>query len=96
MKAHLLVFNGAQVDRKRVQDVVDRLAAVANWDAFFGNVMRLASEESAAVLSGHLRGAIPDLNFLLTTIDPDQKGGWMPKSVRSFLNEPQPADADVA
>ena len=96
MKTYILVFNDAQVDRKRLQQAVDRIEAVANWYAFFGNVMCLASDKSARVLSTSLRRDFPNLNFLITPVDPEQTGGWMPRSVWSFLNDPQPADTETA
>ena len=95
MKAHILVFNDAQVGNDQVKRVVDRIDAVVNWYAFFGNVMCLASDQSAPTLSGHIRAALPDLNFMVTTVDPDQKGGWMPPLVWSFLDHPEMADADA-
>lgn len=96
MKAYILVFNDAQVDRKRMQQAMDRFEAVANWYAFFGNVMCLASSRSARALTRYLRQEFPELNFLITPIDPDQNGGWMPRAVWSFLDNPQPVDAEVA
>ena len=96
MKTYILVFNDDQVDRKRMQHAVNRYEDIVNWYAFFGNVMCLASDKSARVLTQYLREEFPRLSLLITPIDADQKGGWMPSSIWSFLDNPQPASAETA
>ena len=96
MKAHILVFDSAQADGKHLRKVIDQFGAIVNWYAFFGNVMCLASDRSASALSKYLREQCPGLRFLITTVDPDEKGGWMPRSIWSFLNDPQSAESETA
>ena len=88
MKAYLLVFETIDVDRETVKRTVDCMPEVKNWHLFFGNTMCLASESSAKALARSLNRAFPTMRYIITEVEPDQKGGRMPASVFSFLNVP--------
>ncbi len=96
MKAYLLVFDEGQITRKEMIKIVDRMPEVVNWHAFFGSTMCLASSLDARALASKLNRLMPDLRYLVTEVEPDQKGGRMPKSVLSFLNSPHPAEVEPA
>ena len=90
MKAHLLVFDTTQIDKNVIRDTLDGVATIENWTLFFGNTMCLASEEDAQMLSKRIRSAFPELQFLISTINPDQKGGFLPRELWKFMNDPVP------
>jgi len=92
VKAYLLVFDPSQTTRKEVIEKIDRMPAISNWYAFFNNTICLASAKEARSLSGLLHADLPTLRFIITEINPQSKGGWLPKSIWAFLNNPQPAD----
>jgi|SRR5579875_1029403 hypothetical protein len=92
MKAHLLVFDQSQIARQEIVQKVDTMPEVENWQAFFDNVICLASEKDARSLSRLLRAEFPKLRFIITEIEPRSKGGWLPKSIWNFLNHPEPVD----
>jgi len=92
MKAYLLVFDSRQFGRKLVTQRLDKMPSIVNWYAFFENVLCLASEDDAKEVSSLVREAFPDLRFLVTEVDPGKKGGWLPRSIWEFLNEPRPAE----
>jgi hypothetical protein len=95
VKAHLLVFD-VSVDRDQVIAAVDGIKEIENWYAFFTNTMCLASTLDAKGLSKKIRERLPETKFILTTVEPSEKGGWLPKSVWSFLNRPVRANAEAA
>ncbi len=96
MKAYLLVFDESQINRKEAIKIIDKMPDVANWHAFFGNTMCLVSSLSAKSLATKLNRLAPDLRYLISEVEPDQKGGRMPRSVLDFLNSPHPAGVEAA
>ncbi len=96
MKAYLLVFEATDMRRQDVRDVVDRMPDIANWHAFFGNTMCLASELDAKTLASRLNGALPGLPYIVTEVEPEHKGGRIPASVYRFLNAPGPVQVEAA
>ncbi len=96
MKAYLLVFDESQITRKEVIKVVDKMPEIVNWHAFFGNTMCLVSSLAAKALATRFNRMMPDLRYLITEVEPDQKGGRMPRSVLDLLNSPHPADVEAA
>ena len=95
MRAYLLVFDDSDISRKEVIWAVDRMVEIKNWHAFFGNALCIASEESAKALATRINRALPQLRYLIAAVEPDQKGGRMPKSVLGFLNEPRPVETEL-
>jgi len=95
VKTHLLVFDSSQASRKEVIQKVDRIPAIVNRYAFFENTLCLASEEDAKSLSNLLRHDFPKPRFLISEIEPQNKGGWLPEPIWEFLNDPKPAKADA-
>ena len=95
MKAYLLVFDRDQISHKEMLRTVDRMPSVKNWHALFGNTICLASDESAKGLARHLNSLLPDASYVITAVEPEQKGGRMPRSVLSFLNEPHSVHAEA-
>lgn len=93
MEAFLFVFDNSQISRKLVIKQLDKIGAIQNWYAFFENTFCLASNQDARTLSKNVRDALPEVRFIITEIDPKKKGGWLPKSVWAFLNQPEPAEA---
>ncbi len=96
MRAYLLVFDEGQITRKEMIKIIDRMPEVANWHAFFGSTICLASSLEARVLASGLNRLLPDLRYIVTEVEPDQKGGRMPSSVLKFLNSPHSAEAEPA
>ncbi len=92
MKAHLLVFDGSQITRDLIVEKIDHMPVIENWYAFFDNTICVASEEEARDLSRLLHAELPKLRFVITEIQRSNKGGWLPQSIWTFLNHPQPAD----
>jgi hypothetical protein len=95
MKAYLFVFDNAQIAREIVIKRLDKMSKVLNWYAFFENTLCLASYDDAKTISRMVREAFPDLRFIITEVDPEKRGGRLPRSVWSFLDEPQPADVST-
>ena len=96
MKAHLLIFDESQVTRKEIIKVIDQMPEVVNWHAFFGNTMCLVSAIEAKALATTINRLLPDLRYLITEVEPDHKGGRMPRSVLDLLDSPRPADVEAA
>ncbi len=96
MRAYLLIFDGEQISRKEMIKIIDGMPDVVNWHAFFGNTMCLASSSGARTLARKLNGQLPNLRYLITEVEPDQKGGRMPKSVLTFLNSPTRVEVEPA
>jgi len=92
VKAHLLVFDSSQITREHVVEKIDHMSVIENWVAFFDNAICLASEKDPRSLSRLLHIELPKLRFIITEIEPQSKGGWLPKSIWAFLNHPEPAD----
>jgi|ERR1019366_8782706 hypothetical protein len=92
MKVHLLVFDQSQITRQNMIQKIDTIPDVENWYAFFDNAICLASEKDARSLSHLLRAGLPTLRFIITEIEPQSKGGWLPKSIWAFLNHPETVD----
>ena len=96
MKAYLFVFDPSRVNRDQVIRKIDRISEIGNWYALFVNTMCLASDLDSHSLSKTIRDAFPELRFIVTEVDPKHKGGWLPKPVWSFLNDPQPVESESA
>lgn len=96
MKAYLLVFESAGRHREDVKDAIDRMPDIANWHAFFGNTMCLASELGAKDLAARLNAALPGLPYIVTEVEADHKGGRIPASIYHFLNAPGPVRIEAA
>ena len=94
MKAYLLVFETIDVDRETVKRTIDRMPEIKNWHLFFGNTMCLASESNAKALAKKINRVLPTMRYIITEVEPDQKGGRMPASVFSFLSLPTPAEVE--
>lgn len=95
MKAYLLVFDKDQVSHKDMLRIVDRMPSVTNWHALFDNTICLASDETAKELARRLNSLLPGARYVITAVEPEQKGGRMPRSVLSFLNEPHPVQVEA-
>jgi hypothetical protein len=95
MKAYLLVFDGSQVSRDTVIDVIDKIGDIENWFAFFNNAICIASEKDARSLAQQIRTELPKQRFIITEIQAGKKAGWLPKSIWTFLNRPEPVAADT-
>ncbi len=95
MNAFLFVFNNSEITRKIVTGRLDKMPNIANWYAFFENALCLASEDDAKSISQQIRMDFPDLHFIVAEVDPKKKGGWLPKSIWTFLNRPQPANTST-
>jgi hypothetical protein len=93
VRAHLLIFDGSQITRKHVVEKIDHMSAIENWCAFFDNAICIASDADARSLSRSLRAEFPKLRFIITEVSPHKKGGWLPKSIWTFLNHPETIDA---
>ncbi len=96
MKTHLLIFNSRQIDRPIVTKIIDRLPEIANWYAFFDNSICLVTEMDAPKVADLLQGRLPELEFLVTEIKSQERGGWLPKSVWKFMSHPAPAESSAA
>lgn len=92
MKSLLFVFDSVQISPKLVAKRLYKMPSLANWYAFLENAICLASNDDAKQISAPTRVAFPDLSILVTEIDPKMKGGWLPRSVWTFLKNPQPVD----
>jgi hypothetical protein len=93
MEAFLFVFDNSKISRELVIKRLDKIRAIQNWYAFFDNTFCLASNKDARTLSQLVRDALPEVRFVIVEVDPQKKGGWLPKSVWTFLSHPEPADA---
>jgi len=89
VKAYLLVFDRSQITRESMVKIINKTSAIENWHAFFDNTLCLASEKDARTLSRLLHNECPQLRFLVTEVKRDNKGGWLPKSIWTFLNHPE-------
>lgn len=96
MKAYLLVFDDTQVVRKVITGKLDKLPEVQNWLAFLNNMICLVSDQPARALSRLLREAFPELRFIVVEIDRGKKGGFLPRSVWEFIDDPSPAESSAA
>ena len=96
MKAYLLIFDESQITRKEMIKVIDKMPEVVNWHAFFGSTICLVSPIEAKALATRINRLMPDQRYLITEVEPDQKGGRMPRSVLDLLNSPRPADVEAA
>jgi hypothetical protein len=75
---------------------LDSISAIVNWIAFFDNTLCLVSSSSARELSDMIRETIPDVQFVITELEPGRRNGWLPRSVWSFLRSPSAAHTDAA
>jgi hypothetical protein len=90
MKAFLLVFDSSRISRDQVSRLLDKISQVRHWYSFFDNTFCLASEQSAKWLAARLRDeVIPEIRFLIVEIEADKKGGWLPREIWDFLNQPE-------
>lgn len=96
MNAHLLVFDSSQIRRSVVTKIIDRLPEIKNWYAFLDNTICIVTDDDAGMLSDLLHKKLPEIRFIVTEIEPQKKGGWLPKSVWKFMNHPVPSESSDA
>jgi hypothetical protein len=96
MKSYLLVFNEKQASRGWVKDHIDSIDGIDDWITFFDNTFCFISELSVTELSKRIRAAIPDVQFIVTTLDGGKRNGWLPKSVWTFMNRQTSVPAEPA
>ena len=73
MKSYLLVFNEKQASRGWVKDHIDSIDGIDDWITFFDNTFCFISELSVAELSKRIPAAIPDVQFIITSLDQGQE-----------------------
>ncbi len=96
MRTFLLVFNANQISRRSVIERIDSLKAIIDWVAFFDNSLCIVGAISASELSGMLREAMPDVQFIVSELEAGKRNGWLPKSVWEFLKQPRDSDVSAA
>ena len=96
MKAYLPVFDDGQITRKEMIKIIDRMPEVVDWHAVFGSSTCHASSLEGRVLASRLNRLLPDLRYIVTEVEPEQKGGRMPSSALQSLNAPHSAELEAA
>lgn len=97
MRAFLLVFDSSKISRDLVSRRIDKISEIGNWYALFDNTFCIASDQSASWLAARLReDVIPDVRFMVAEVQKGKKGGWLPKVIWEFLNQPEPAETSAA
>ncbi len=94
MKAYLLVFDSEQISRREVIAAIDRMPTIENRYAFFGNTLCVGSREGAKTPARRINRDMPRLRYVIAAVEPDQKGGRIPRSVLAFPNEPRAVEAE--
>ena len=95
MKALLLTFDRNQIARSEVTKALDRMPEVADWYAFFGNTVCLLTEAGVRTTAELIRNAFPELRFIVTEIDRNRRGGWLPRAVWSFMDKASGAETSA-
>jgi hypothetical protein len=89
MNVFLFVFDDSRMTREQVWLRLNKLPEIGHWYSLFGNTFCLASKQSAQSLAARLREeVIPEVRFLIVEVDAAKKGGWMPREIWDFLNQP--------
>jgi len=95
MKAYLLVFDQSQASREEMTGRIDKIGDIENWYAFFENAICIASKKDARSLSQQIHSDLPGQRFIITEAEAGKKGGWLPRSIWAFLNQPEPVGANT-
>ena len=90
MRSFLLTFDTEKITRTELINVIDRIKGIENWYAFFEGSIVVASPLGAKEISKLIRKQLPDTPFLLAEVQREGRGGWLPRSVWSFINDPKP------
>jgi hypothetical protein len=96
MSAFLMVFDKSQVERDAITKKIDKIPTVRDWYAFLSNTICLISDKDARALSKVFRGTFPDVRFIIVEIDPEKRGGWLPKSVWEFIRKAHSQESSAA
>jgi hypothetical protein len=90
MNAYLLVFDDSRLTREQVWRKLNKLPEIGQWYSIFGNTFCLASDQTAQSLAAKLREeVIPEVRFVISEIDAHKKGGWLPREIWDFIDEPK-------
>ena len=93
MKSYLLVFEPSQVGQKHWIDIVDGISTIENWHSVFEGAMVLISDADAKEITRAIQDELSNTRFLVTELRTGSKGGWLPRSIWQFINNPRPVGA---
>lgn len=96
LNVYLLVFDASRLSNSTMTRFLDRIDEVENWISFLPGTVALISSLGLSRIRDRLLPGLKGEMFLLTSVKPGSKDGWLPETVWEFLNTPQPAAARVA
>jgi hypothetical protein len=91
-RVFLLTYNDAAGPREEVRELIDSLAFVVNWITWSENSFFLIAREGTTARK--ISDALDELRskdrarYFVCHVDED-RNGWLPKAVWSFLKEPK-------
>lgn len=89
LKSYLFVIDSSKMSLDdALNDVVDGLKEVVNWQVILPDAAVLVTELSVKDLNQILRTSLPDQKFILVLLERGKKEGWLAKSSWTFMNEP--------
>jgi len=97
MKAFLLVYDSSKISRDLVARRLNKIPEITEWYGLFDNTFCMASDKDARWLAECCREqVIPDVRFMITEVEREKKGGWLPKIIWRFLNHPARHESSAA
>jgi hypothetical protein len=82
----LLGFNPA-IPREVITRYLDSRPEIQNWYSIFPGQIFIASDRPPRELSELIRGAFPSPLFILTHVDRNDCGGWLPEDAWDFIKQ---------
>lgn len=95
MNPLILTHVGDPKIQKAVTDFLDKRFEVRNWYTPWPGFICIVAEITSRQFDTMLHEGLPWLFFSITDYNRDTVGGWLPKSVWHFLNNPTASGTDM-
>ena len=76
------------ITRQKILDNLDKIPEISNWRASIGAIF-IAGAFSVRELGEKIHGLMPDLLYLLSSIDMEKAAGWTDRQTWDFIQIPK-------
>ncbi len=88
LKAFVVVFSDAQINRQALLDFLDTRPEVKNWFAFLPGAVFVVSDKTATQVTEIIRMGFPEKSLFVSEVSRGTNDGWLGRNVWDFINTP--------
>lgn len=88
LKAFVVIFSDAQINRQALLDFLDTRPEVKNWFAFLPSAIFVVSDKTATQIAEIIRLGFPEKHLFVSEVSRGTNDGWLARNVWDFINAP--------